>query len=105
MRFLTGLGADRTEPPLVLGVEWLAPRPGNYAGGTHPDSVGFYIDIWPVNSGDRGSARTLLRTQALPQLHEWITGALHADDTWRRRTHLHHWHFTDGHLSRSDEPS
>ncbi len=105
VRFLTGLGADRSEPPVVLGVTWLAPRPGNHGGGVHPDSVGFHIDLWPVGSSDRGSARTLLRVHALPQLHEWITRARRADDTWRRTTHRHSWHLADGHLSRSDDPS
>lgn len=83
-----------------MRVEWVAPKPSNYGHGTHPDAVGFRIDVISVDSADRRATRAALQTIALPYLHEWITNVLSADETWRQTPHLHHWRFVNGLLTR-----
>ena len=79
LRFLTGHGSGT----IILGAAWVAPNPRNYGRAIHPDTLGFRIDVLPVNATDRAATRAVLRAHALPQLHEWITQAIDADETWR----------------------
>ena len=88
---------------MVLGAAWVAPRPTNYGRGVHPDMVGVHIDVHPVDAAERAAFRGVLRAQALPQLREWITQAIAADETWRLTPHQHYWRITDGHLTHRDE--
>ncbi|SER00066.1 hypothetical protein SAMN04487983_101076 [Streptomyces sp. yr375] len=99
LRFLTGHDSGT----IVLGAAWIAPHPGNYGGGVHPDMVGVRIDVHPVAATERAATRAVLRAQALPQLLDWITQATTADETWRLTPHQHHWRLTDGHLTHHDE--
>ncbi|MFE2420065.1 hypothetical protein [Streptomyces hokutonensis] len=99
LQFLTGQGSGT----IVLGAEWIAPNNRNYGGGTHPDMVGLRIDVHPVDAAERAVTRALLRAQALPQLHEWVTRAVDADETWQLTPHQHYWRLTDGHLTHRDE--
>ncbi|MEU1090677.1 hypothetical protein ACFYPN_28305 [Streptomyces sp. NPDC005576] len=99
LRFLTGHDSGT----IVLGAEWIAPAPWNYGRGTHPDMVGFRVDVHPVDTSGRAATRTLLRAQALPQLHAWITRAIAADETWQLTPHRHLWRLTDGRLTHRDE--
>jgi hypothetical protein len=88
---------------IVLGAAWVAPNPRNYGRGIHPDSVGFRIDVHPVDAPERAATRAVLRARALPQLHAWITQAIAADETWLLTPHQHYWRLTDGHLTHRDE--
>ncbi|MGY1500528.1 hypothetical protein ACW4TU_28775 [Streptomyces sp. QTS52] len=97
--FLTGPGSGT----IVLGARWLAPESRTYGRGIHPDSVGFSVDVHPVDAADRAAIRALLKETALPQLHAWITQGLAAPETWRQTSHVHYWHLTDGHLTHADE--
>jgi hypothetical protein len=99
LQFLTGHGSAT----IVLGAQWVAPLSRTYGRGIHPDSVGIFIDIHPVDATARAAARAVLRTRALPQLHEWVTRAIAADETWRLTPHRHYWRLTDGHLTHGDE--
>ncbi|MFE2431685.1 hypothetical protein ACFXJ5_33765 [Streptomyces sp. NPDC059373] len=99
LRFLTGHDSGT----IVLGAEWIAPHPVNHGRGTHPDMVGFRIDVHPVDATARAATRAVLQGHALPQLHEWITQAIAADETWRLTPHQRHWRFTDGRLTHHDE--
>ncbi|SEG90580.1 hypothetical protein SAMN05216223_12219 [Actinacidiphila yanglinensis] len=99
LRFLTGHDSET----IVLGAEWIAPIPRNHGRGTHPDMVGFRIDIHPVEAAERAATRAVLRAQALPQLHEWITQAIAANETWRLTPHQHYWRLTNGHLTHRDD--
>ncbi|MFE7600619.1 hypothetical protein [Streptomyces sp. NPDC057494] len=99
VRFLTGHGSDS----IVLGAEWVAPMSRTYGRGIHPDSVGFRIDVHPVDSTERASIRAVLRADALPQLHAWVTQGLVSDETWLLTPHLHYWRLTDGRLTHRDE--
>ncbi|MCX4538861.1 hypothetical protein OHA79_48250 (plasmid) [Streptomyces sp. NBC_00841] len=99
LRFLTGHDSGT----IVLGVEWVAPEPFNYGHGIHPDAVGFRIDVPAVDATERAATRALLKAHALPQLHEWVTQAIAADETWRQTPHLHYWRLTGGHLTHRDE--
>jgi hypothetical protein len=98
-RYLNGPGSGT----VVLGARWLAPESRNYGRGIHPDSVGFYVDLHPVDTADRAAVRALLKETALPQLHAWITQGLAGPETWRQAHHLHYWHLTDGRLTHADE--
>ncbi|MCX4741258.1 hypothetical protein [Streptomyces antibioticus] len=97
--FVSGHGSET----ILLGASWTAPFSRNYGRGIHPDSVGFYIDVHPVAATRRAAVRALLRTQALPQLHEWVARACAADETWRLAPHRHYWRLTDGLLTHHDE--
>ncbi|MFE2302941.1 hypothetical protein ACFXAW_32655 [Streptomyces sp. NPDC059445] len=99
LRFLTGQGGE----PIVLGVAWVAPLSRNHGRGIHPDTVGFRIDVHPVDATERAATRALLKARALPQLHAWIARAGAADETWRLTPHQHHWRLADGRLTRHDE--
>ncbi|MEV0847596.1 hypothetical protein AB0J21_17300 [Streptomyces sp. NPDC049954] len=99
LRFLTGQDSGT----LVLGAAWVAPAPSNHGRGTHPDAVGLWIDVHPVAAADRAATRALLRTLALPQLHEWVTRGIDADETWRLTSHQHYWRLSGGLLSHGDE--
>ncbi|MFJ8871010.1 hypothetical protein ACIRD6_35325 [Streptomyces sp. NPDC102473] len=98
LRFLTGQDSGT----IRLGVAWTAPHPRTYGRGVHPDSVGFQVDVHPVDATERAATRAVLRAQALPQLHEWITRAVAADETWRLTDHQHYWRVADGRLTRGD---
>ncbi|MGA5649179.1 hypothetical protein [Streptomyces seoulensis] len=99
VRFLTGRDAGS----IVLGAAWVPPRPSNHDRGTHPDAVGFRIDVPMVPTPARAPTRTILRTRALPQLHAWMTRALTAGETWHLTGHERLWLLTDGHLTHRDE--
>lgn len=99
LRFLTGHGSEG----IVLGAVWVAPNPRNHGRGIHPDMVGFRVDVHPVDATGRAATRGVLRAHALPQLHEWITRAIAADETWRLTPHHHYWRLVDGHLTHRDE--
>lgn len=99
LRFLTGHDSGT----LVLGAAWIAPNPRTYGRGIHPDTVGFRIDVHPVDATERAATRAVLRAQALPQLHEWITQATAADETWRLTPHQHYWRLANGRLTHRDE--
>ncbi|WP_406465652.1 hypothetical protein OHB07_32785 [Streptomyces sp. NBC_00111] len=99
LHFLTGQDSGT----IRLGVAWTAPRPRTYGRGVHPDSVGFQVDVHPVDATERAATRAVLRAQALPQLHEWIARAVAADETWRLTDHRHYWRVADGHLTHGDE--
>ncbi|MGW1880492.1 hypothetical protein [Streptomyces sp. NPDC001975] len=99
LEFLTGHDSGT----IVLGAEWVAPNPRNYGRGIHPDMVGFRIDVHPVDATERAATRAVLRAHALPQLHEWITQAIAADETWQLTPHRHYWRLTNGHLTHRDE--
>lgn len=99
LRFLTGHDSGT----IALGAEWVAPLPRNHGRGIHPDSVGFRIDVHPVNATERAASRAVLRVHALPQLHAWITQAINADETWRLTPHQHYWRLAEGHLTHADE--
>lgn len=99
LAFLTGHDSGT----IVLGAAWIAPNPRNYGRGIHPDMVGFRLDVHPVDATERAATRAVLRAQALPQLHEWITQAIAADETWRLTDHQHYWRLTNGHLTHRDE--
>ncbi|MFG2674933.1 hypothetical protein [Streptomyces sp. NPDC048445] len=97
--FLTGHDSGT----IVLGAEWIAPVPSNYGRGVHPDMVGFRIDVHPVDAVERAATRAVLRERALPQLHEWITEAIAADETWKSTPRRHLWRLTHGRLTHRDE--
>ncbi len=99
LRFLTGHDSGT----IVLAAEWIAPNSRNYGRGIHPDTVGFRMDVHPVDATERAATRAVLRTNALPQLHEWITQALAADKTWQLTPHQQYWRLTDGRLTHRDE--
>ncbi|MFC9398138.1 hypothetical protein ACFTWS_34030 [Streptomyces sp. NPDC057027] len=99
LRFLAGHDSGT----IVLGAAWVAPNRHNYGRGIHPESVGFRIDVHPVGAADRAAIRAVLRAQALPQLHEWVTQAIAADGTWQLTDHQHYWRLSDGHLTHRDE--
>ncbi|WP_327695165.1 hypothetical protein [Streptomyces sp. NBC_00459] len=99
LSFLTGTDSGT----IVLGARWLAPESRTYGGGIHPDSVGFYVDVHPVDAADRAVIRATLKEAALPQLHAWIAQGLAGPETWRQTHHLHYWRLTDGHLTHADE--
>lgn len=99
LRFLTGHDSET----IVLGAEWIAPLPRNHGRGTHPDMVGFRIDVHPVQAAARAATRAVLRAHALPQLHEWITQAIAANETWRLTSHQLYWRLTNGQLTHHDE--
>ncbi len=99
LRFLTGHDSGT----VVLGAAWVAPVSRNYGRGTHPDMVGFRIDVHPVGATERAATRAVLRARALPQLHAWVTRALAADETWQLTDHQHYWRLTDGRLTHRDE--
>ncbi|MFF5711532.1 hypothetical protein [Streptomyces sp. NPDC012756] len=99
LRFLTGHDSGT----VVLGAAWVAPNRRNYGRGIHPESVGFRIDVHPVDAADRAATRAVLREQALPQLHEWVTQAIAADETWQLTDHQHCWRLVDGRLTHRDE--
>ena len=99
LRVLTGTDSGT----VVLGARWVAPESRTYGAGIHPDSVGFYVDVHPVDAADRAVIRAILKEAALPQLHAWITQGLAGPETWRQTHHLHYWHLTDGHLTHADE--
>ncbi|MFJ3159841.1 hypothetical protein [Streptomyces kanasensis] len=99
LQFLTGHDSGT----IVLGAAWVAPCPRNHGRGIHPDSVGFRTDVHPVDAAERATVRAVLRAQALPQLREWITQAIAADETWRLAPHQHYWRLTDGRLTHRDE--
>ncbi|MDX3454555.1 hypothetical protein PV396_21835 [Streptomyces sp. ME02-8801-2C] len=99
LRFLAG----RDSGTVVLGAGWLAPESRNYGRGVHPDSVGFSVDVHPVDSAERAAIRAVLRETALPRLHAWMTQGLTGAETWRQTSHLRHWHLTDGRLTHTDE--
>ncbi|MBJ7905089.1 hypothetical protein IF655_17505 [Streptomyces sp. DSM 110735] len=97
--FLTGPAGGT----IVLSASWTAPLPRTYGRSIHPDSVGFSLYVHPVPTPQRATTRPLLRTQALPQLHTWITQSLTATETWRLTPHQRYWHLTDGRLTHVDE--
>ncbi|MFJ5848504.1 hypothetical protein [Streptomyces sp. NPDC092903] len=99
LRFLTGHDSGT----IVLGAEWIAPIPRNYGRGTHPDTVGFGIDVHPVDAAERAAIRAVLRARALPRLHAWITEAAGADETWKSAPHRHLWRLDHGRLTHHDE--
>ncbi|MEV5178032.1 hypothetical protein AB0L10_45195 [Streptomyces flaveolus] len=99
LRFLTGHDSGT----IVLGAAWTAPHPRNHGHGIHPDSVGFRIDVHPVDATERVATRAVLRARALPQLRERITRAIAADETWRLTAHQHYWRLADGRLTHRDE--
>ncbi|MFY4719208.1 hypothetical protein [Streptomyces sp. LaBMicrA B280] len=99
LRFLTGQDSGT----IVLGAAWVAPAPRGYGRGRHPDTVGFRVDVHPVDATGRAAVRAVLRAHALPQLHAWITRAIAADETWRLTDHQHYWRLADGHLTHRDE--
>ncbi|MFE2531415.1 hypothetical protein [Streptomyces sp. NPDC059371] len=99
LRFLAG----RDSGPIVLGAAWVAPLPRNYGRGIHPETVGFRIDIHPVDATERAATRAVLKASALPQLHTWITQAIAADETWQLTPHQHYWRLADGRLTHRDE--
>lgn len=99
LRFLTGHDSGT----IVLGAEWIAPEPRNHGRGIHPDTIGFRIDVHPVDATERAATRALLQTRALPQLREWVAQAVAADETWLQTPHRHYWRLTDGHLTHRDE--
>ncbi|WP_405768629.1 hypothetical protein [Streptomyces sp. NBC_01538] len=101
LSFLTGHDSGT----IVLGARWLAPESRTHGGGVHPDSVGFYVDVHPVDAAERAAIRAVLKETALPQLHAWITHGLTAPETWRQTSHLHYWRLADGHLAHTDEPA
>ncbi|MFJ9245363.1 hypothetical protein [Streptomyces sp. NPDC101776] len=99
LRFLTGQDCGS----IVLGAAWVAPGPRAYGRGIHPDSVGFRMDVHPVDAPERAATRAVLRARALPQLHDWITRAISADETWRLTPHQHYWRLADGRLTHHDK--
>jgi hypothetical protein len=99
LEFLTGHDSGT----IVLGAAWVAPDPRNHGRGIHPDMVGVSLDVHPVDATERAAIRAVLRAQALPQLREWITRAIAADETWRLTPHQHYWRLTDGCLTHRDE--
>lgn len=99
LRFLAGHNSGT----MVLGAEWIAPNPRRYGRGIHPDMVGFRIDVHAVDATERAPIRAILKADALPQLHEWITQAVAADETWQLTSHQHYWRLAAGHLTHRDE--
>ncbi|MFG3196473.1 hypothetical protein ACGFYT_10105 [Streptomyces sp. NPDC048208] len=99
VRLLTGPDSGT----IALGAAWVAPLSSNYGRGIHPDTVGFRIDVHTVLSTRRAAARPILRERALPQLHDWITAGLAADETWHLTPHERIWHLVDGRLTHADE--
>ncbi|MFF4895179.1 hypothetical protein [Streptomyces sp. NPDC001068] len=99
LRFLAGQDSG----DLVLGAEWIAPIRRSYGRGTHPDMIGFRVDVHPVDAARRAATRAVLLARALPQLHTWITRAIAADETWKLTPHQHRWRLADGHLTHHDE--
>ncbi|MFD8717723.1 hypothetical protein ACFV2H_06765 [Streptomyces sp. NPDC059629] len=99
LRFLTGNDSST----VVLGAAWIAPVSRNHGRGVHPDTVGFRIDVLPVDATQRAAIRAVLRAHALPQLHEWITEGTAAGETWHLTPHQHYWRLSDGHLTHLDE--
>ncbi|MGW3105062.1 hypothetical protein [Streptomyces sp. NPDC001100] len=99
LRFLTGHDGGN----ILLGAAWVAPHPHTYGRTIHPDSVGFRIDVHPVDAPDRAATRAVLRAQALPLLRAWIAQSTDADETWRLTPHQRHWRLTDGRLTQHDE--
>lgn len=99
LRFLSG----HSDAGDAIGIEWVAAQPFNYGHGTHPNAVGFRIDVISVPKSDRADARTALRTHALPQLGEWIDHALTASEIWRSSNHSRYWRFADGSVTHRDE--
>ncbi|MEW2130222.1 hypothetical protein [Streptomyces sp. NPDC005435] len=99
LRFLSGHDSGT----MVLDAYWVAPASRTYGGGVHPESVGFYVDVHTVPAARRAATRTLLRDQALPQLHAWLTQGLTATETWRLTPHQRYWHLTDDRLTHVEE--
>ncbi|NEB90339.1 hypothetical protein [Streptomyces bauhiniae] len=99
MRFLPG----RDTGTIVLGAAWVAPLSHNYGRSIHPDAVGFRVDVHSVPAPQRAVTRPLLREQALPQLHDWITAGLAAGETWHLTGHERLWLLADGHLTHVDQ--
>ncbi|MGW3912751.1 hypothetical protein ACWEBX_14685 [Streptomyces sp. NPDC005070] len=99
LRFLRG----QDNGPIVLGVAWVAPLQRNYGRGIHPDTVGFRMDVHPVDATERAATRAVLKARALPQPHAWITRAVTADETWQLTPHQHYWLLGDGRLTHRDE--
>ncbi|MFE4449456.1 hypothetical protein [Streptomyces sp. NPDC056796] len=99
LRFLTGQDSGS----IVLGAAWVAPESRTYGRGVHPDSVGFSIDVHPVDATDRAATRDVLRAHALPQLRAWVEQGVAADETWRLTGHQHYWRLVDGRLTHRDE--
>ncbi len=99
LEFLTGPDSGT----IVLGAAWVAPHSRNHGSGVHPDSVGITIGVHPVDATERAAVRAVLRAQALPQLHEWVTRAVAADETWQLTDHRHYWRLTGGRLTHRDE--
>ncbi|MFJ3661118.1 hypothetical protein ACIPPM_11705 [Streptomyces sp. NPDC090119] len=97
-RFLTGRDAGT----IVLGAAWVPPLFRNYGRDTHPDAVGFRIDVPMVPTPARATTRTILRDRALPQLRDWITLGIQAGETWHLTPHERLWHLTGGHLTHED---
>lgn len=65
--------------------------------------AGVRVDVHPVDVTGRPGIRAVLRAHALPQLHEWITQAIAADETWQLTPHQHYRRPTDGCLTRREE--
>ncbi|MFG2947870.1 hypothetical protein [Streptomyces adustus] len=99
LRFLMGQDGGS----IVLGAAWVAPQSRNYGRGVHPDMVGFRIDVHPVDATERAAVRAVLREQALPQLHAWVTQGITAGEGWQLTDHRHYWRFADGRLTHRDE--
>lgn len=79
---------------VVLVVSWI---PAGYRY-CHPSVVGIDVTVRPVRSTDRSAARSLLRSQALPQLREWVERTQTAADTWRWDRRVAYWRYAEEEL-------
>ncbi|GAB3989900.1 hypothetical protein GCM10029978_116280 [Actinoallomurus acanthiterrae] len=93
-RFETGMWAGT-----VLEARWVPSRSFNYGGeGVPPGSAGIYVIVHPVRSTDRVAVRSLVRSQGLPQLREWVEQTQTAAETGRWRHHDGYWRYAAGKL-------
>src|SRR4051794_14050874 len=53
---------------VVLAVRWVPARSRYH----HPSVAGIHVSVYPVRSVDRAVVRSLLRSQGLPELREWV---------------------------------
>jgi hypothetical protein len=89
--FSSGTASD-----VVLTVRWVPARSFNHGGeGYHPSAIGIHVSVYPVRSVDRAAVRSLLRSQGLPELREWVMQAQQAHQTWRSDEHFGCWRYAE----------
>ncbi|MCO5997473.1 hypothetical protein [Actinoallomurus rhizosphaericola] len=88
-----------TGSDVVLAVRWVPARSFNHGGeGYHPSAVGIHVSVYPVRSVDRAAVRSLLRSQSLPELREWVIRAQLAPESWRSDVHFGCWRYAEDDL-------